>query len=76
MKIATKLVYLAILIVVTAVPIIVWAQNPKEIDLSGVGAFVAGLGVPMGTLTAAMAARSISRDKKAGGVNRGPADGD
>ena len=65
MKLATKIVYLVILVVVTAVPIFVWARDPGGIDLSGVGAFVAGLGVPMGTLTAAMAARGISRDKAA-----------
>lgn len=65
MKTITKLVYLAILVTVAAVPIVVWARSPGEIDLSGVGAFAAGLGVPMGTLTAAMAARGISRDQAA-----------
>jgi hypothetical protein len=65
MKTATKVVYLAILVVVSAVPIIIWSQDPS-VDLAGVGAFVAGLGVPMGTLTAAMAARGISRDRKRG----------
>jgi len=63
MRLATKIVYLVILIVVTAVPVVVWARSPETVDLSGVGAFVAGLGVPMGTLTAAMAARGISRDR-------------
>lgn len=64
-KLVTKLVYLGILVVLTVVPIIVWARNPL-VDLAGVGAFAAGLGVPMGTLTAAMAARAISRDRVAG----------
>jgi hypothetical protein len=36
MKTATKVVYLAILVVVSAVPIIIWSQDPS-IDLAGVG---------------------------------------
>jgi len=66
MKTATKIVYLAILVILSAVPIIVWARDPS-VDLSGVGAFAAGVGVPMGTLTAAMAARGIARDRKKDG---------
>lgn len=62
MKTATKVIYLAILAIVSVVPIVIWSRDPS-IDLAGVGAFVAGLGVPMGTLTAAMAARGISRDR-------------
>lgn len=62
MKTVTKAVYLVILVVIAAVPVVVWAFNPL-VDLAGVGSFAAGLGVPMGALTAAMAARGISRDR-------------
>lgn len=62
MNFVTKLTYIVILIVLSVVPVFVWARNP-EIDLSNLGPFIAGLGVPMGTLTAAMAARGIGRDR-------------
>lgn len=66
-KIATKLVYLGILITVTVVPTIAWIRNPL-LDISAFGAFAAGIGVPMGTLTVAMAASGIGKAKNGGGA--------
>lgn len=63
MKLLTKVTYLVILLALSLIPLVVWARNPAEVDLAGVGAFAGGLGVPMGTLTAAMAAKSIQRGK-------------
>ena len=63
MKTATKIVYLVILVAISIVPVAVWASDPANVNLSGVGAFAGGLGVPMGTLTAAMAAKSIQRGR-------------
>lgn len=63
MRLITKAVYLIILLVISVIPLVVWALNPTEVDLAGVGAFAGGLGVPMGSLTAAMAAKRIKDNK-------------
>jgi hypothetical protein len=64
MRLITKAVYLVILVSISVIPLLVWARNPIEVDLSGVGAFAGGLGVPMGSLTAAMAAKRINENKR------------
>lgn len=61
-KTATKISYLVILLSLTLIPLVRWWTRP-DIDLSGIGSFAAGLGVPLGTLTVAMTARGISRDR-------------
>ncbi|POR05598.1 hypothetical protein AU468_00015 [Alkalispirochaeta sphaeroplastigenens] len=62
-KIMTKLVFLACLVAVVIVPVLVWAFAGRSLE--GVGAFVAGTTGPLGVLTAAMAARGISKDHAA-----------
>jgi len=69
MKLATKIVYLSILVIVSVIPVVIWARSPATVDLAGVGAFIAGLGVPMGVLTGAMAATRISQNRNSGGSN-------
>lgn len=66
LKIATKLTYLGILVAITVIPTIAWIRNPL-LDISAFGAFAAGVGVPMGTLTVAMAASGIGKAKANGG---------
>lgn len=61
-KDATKLTYLLCLMGLVFIPLVVWAQSPGTVDLAGVGAFAGGVGVPMGTLTGAMAYKR-TRDK-------------
>jgi hypothetical protein len=63
MRTATKIVYLVILLAITLIPLTVWANDPANVDLSEAGNFAAGLGVPLGAITAAMAAKSIQRGK-------------
>lgn len=56
----TKLTFLIILATITIIPILVWAITNRSLE--GVGGFVAATTGPLGVLTAAMAAKSISRD--------------
>ena len=55
MRNLTKLTYLACLLGLVFIPLVVWAQDPTNVDLAGVGAFAGGTGVPLGILTASMA---------------------
>jgi len=60
----TRSTYNFILLFVSVFPLIVWSLNPSEVNLGEVGGFIAGLGVPMSALTAAMAMKGISRDRQ------------
>ena len=60
-KTATKIIYLACLVAVTIVPVACWVLSWGEIDMGGMAGFVAATAAPLGALTAAMAAVSISR---------------
>jgi len=62
-KTATKLVYLACLVSVTIAPVVVWVISWGRVDMGGMAGFVAATAAPLGALTAAMAAVSISRKK-------------
>jgi hypothetical protein len=61
-KALTRLTYIVCLLALVLIPLIVWARNPI-VDLAGVGAFAAGVGVPLGILTGAMAASSIAKSR-------------
>tara|TARA_Y100000310_G_scaffold78277_2_gene74906 strand:- start:3005 stop:3208 length:204 start_codon:yes stop_codon:yes gene_type:complete len=62
MKLATKIVFLACLIVVICVPIIRWALDPS-IEMGGMAGFVGASGVPLGVLTGAMAVKSVVKQR-------------
>lgn len=64
MKILTKATYLICLLGLVFIPLVVWAMD-TSVDLTGIGAFAAGVGVPMGTLTVALAVRGNGRTRPA-----------
>lgn len=68
MKTVTKIVYLVLLAVLVVVPSVRWALDPS-IDMAGFGAFAAGIGVPMGTLTVAMASVGIAKRRNDNGTH-------
>lgn len=71
LKTLTKLTYIACLVALIIIPSLVWAYKELWTDASanmaGMGAFIAGSGVPLGALTAAMAASSIAKKKQENG---------
>jgi hypothetical protein len=64
-KTATKIVYLICILGLVFIPLVTWIFDAQR-DLTGIGAFCAGIGVPLGTLTVAMAMRGNSKDKNGG----------
>jgi membrane associated rhomboid family serine protease len=66
-KTATKIVVLFILFNVIVIPVWVWAIGQfivsVTVDMSGMAAFLAASGVPIGALMGFMMGRGISRDR-------------
>lgn len=68
-KTGTKLAFILVLVVITCVPIFMWAAYER--DLTGVAGFIAACAAPMGVLTGAMAARGISRERSTNAGQQG-----
>lgn len=67
----TKLSYVVLLWLLVLVPLGTWAlleldgNAETQANMQGIGSYIAGLGVPMGALTAAMAAKRASESRNA-----------